>query len=337
MNTVKSAAAGPDAIPGAGGDDLVMPFEAEGLDARGRIVRLGPVVDDILTRHAYPAPVSRLLGEAIALTALLGASLKFDGRFILQTQSDGPISMMVADFAAPGQMRACASFDAGEVEEAVRKGASLSDLFGTGHLAMTIDPGPEASRYQGVVPLEGQTLAESADLYFRQSEQIPTVVRLAVAESTVRDGAGKAGTNWRAGGILLQHIPKQGGVRRDLPAGDAPHGWEDPDDGAMPDSWVEARMLTETVEDHELTDPMVGPDRLLFRLFHERGVRLFDPQGLEENCHCSRERIMEMLERFTREELDDMTEKSGTIAVTCHFCSARYRFDPSEVTTRSER
>lgn len=314
------------------GDDLIVPFEAEGLDARGRLVRLGPAVDAILARHAYPAPVSRLLGEAIALTALLGASLKFDGRFILQTQGDGPVSMLVADFGAPDTIRACATFDADALAAAGEHARDPAALLGTGHLAMTIDQGGEGTRYQGVVPLDGRSLAAAADLYFRQSEQIPTLVRLAVAEQvTPAAPGGSARTAWRAGGLLLQHLPRgDRAPARDLPPGDAPRDWPISPGGGEPERWVEARALAATVEDHELTDPTLTPERLLFRLFHERGVRLFGPQPVRDACRCSRERIEEMLLRFTPEERADMVAETGEIVVTCHFCSARYHFAPGD-------
>ena len=313
-------------------DDLVMPFEAEGLDVRGRIVRLGPVADAILSRHAYPPPVSRLLGEAIALTALLGASLKFEGRFILQTQSDGPVSLMVVDFDTPDSIRAWASFDAERLGAAEKAGAGPADLIGAGHLAMTIDRGHDTSRYQGIVPLEGASLADAADLYFRQSEQIPTLVRLAVAESMTPATNGEApGRAWRVGGILIQHLPKgERPAARDLPPGDAPEGMA-PAPEAEPGSWTEARALTETVEAHELTDPMVEPERLLLRLFHERGVRVFKARALREACRCSRSSIVDMLRRFSAEERADMVEESGEIVVTCRFCSTRYPIRPEDI------
>ncbi|MDP2618860.1 MAG: Hsp33 family molecular chaperone [Hyphomicrobiales bacterium] len=314
-------------------DDLVMPFEAEGLDVRGRIVRLGPAADAILSRHAYPPPVSRLLGEAIALAVLLGASLKFEGRFILQTQSDGPVSLMVVDFDTPDSIRAWASFDADRVLVAEQTGAGPADLLGAGHLAMTIDQGQDTSRYQGIVPLEGASLADAADLYFRQSEQIPTLVRLAVAESVTPAANGETpGRAWRAGGILIQHLPK--GERRpprDLPPGDAPEGLAAAPE-TEPDAWTEARALTETVEAHELTDPTLEPERLLLRLFHERGVRVFRARTLRESCGCSRRRIVEMLRRFSAEERADMVEEeSGEIVVTCRFCSTVYPVRPEEI------
>ncbi len=164
-------------------DDTILPFAVKALDLRGRIVRLGPAVDTILSSHDYPPPVAKLLGEAIVLTVMLGSALKFDGRFILQTKSDGPVRMLVVDFTSPGKVRACARFDAERVAAAIAAGeAEPGKLLGHGHLAMTIDQGPDMSRYQGLVPLEGGDLEQAAHEYFLRSEQIPTRVRLAVAE-----------------------------------------------------------------------------------------------------------------------------------------------------------
>src|SRR4249919_2920800 len=184
-------------------DDTVMPFEVAKLDLRGRVVRLGPVVDEILSRHAYPQPVAKLLGEALVLTVMLGSSLKIDGRFILQTQTDGPVRMLVVDFTAPGKVRACARFDKDRVAAAIADGkADAGALLGKGHLAMTIDQGPDMSRYQGLVGLDGGSLEDAAHEYFHRSEQIPTRVRLAVGEEW-RGGDGPK-HRWRAGGMLLQ-------------------------------------------------------------------------------------------------------------------------------------
>ena len=180
----------------------MLPFEVASLDLRGRLTRLGPALDDILTKHDYPAPVGKLLGEAIVLTTLLGSSLKFDGRFILQTQTDGPVSFLIVDFQAPDRLRAYARFDAARLKEGLNSGA----LLGQGHLAMTIDQGPDMSRYQGLVALEGGTLEDAAHEYFLRSEQIPTRVRLAVGEEW-RGGEGPR-HRWRAGGMLLQFLPK---------------------------------------------------------------------------------------------------------------------------------
>ena len=185
-----------------GSDDTILPFAVKALDLRGRIVRLGAAVDTILTGHDYPTPVAKLLGEAIVLTVMLGSALKFEGRFILQTKSDGPVRMLVVDFASPGTVRACASFDAERVAAAIAANAAKpGKLLGHGHLAMTIDQGPDMSRYQGLVPLEGGDLEQAAHEYFSRSEQIPTRVRLAVAEE-FRAAAGGPRRHWRAGGIL---------------------------------------------------------------------------------------------------------------------------------------
>ncbi|MBZ0216846.1 MAG: Hsp33 family molecular chaperone HslO, partial [Fimbriimonadaceae bacterium] len=224
-------------------DDFVVPFSAEGLETRGRLVRLGPAVDQILRRHDYPEPVSRMLGEAIVLAAILGTSLKFEGRFILQTQSDGPISTLVVDFEAPDRLRAWAQFDADAVMAIGVAKAGSAALLGKGHLALTLDYGHEKNRYQGLVPLEGNTLSEAADLYFLQSEQIPTRIRLAVAENIV-----PGERQWRAGGILVQYLPESGGLPRkpDLSPGDVLEGHEVAGDIDEPDAWVEASALTNT-------------------------------------------------------------------------------------------
>ncbi|MEJ1157098.1 Hsp33 family molecular chaperone [Prosthecomicrobium sp. N25] len=319
--------------PQAGSDDTVLPFAVQALDVRGRVVRLGPAVDSILDRHDYPKPVSQLLGEAIALTCLLGSSLKFEGRFILQTRTDGPVSMLVVDYMTPDRVRACATFDAEKVAALEAAGrASTAALLGTGHLAMTVDQGPDMNRYQGVVALDGSSLEEVAHAYFAQSEQIPTRVRLAVAEILTRDPGRGPRHAWRAGGLLVQFLPdSQDRIRRrDLDPGDVPEGVSRPEAPDDDDAWVEARSLAETVEDVELIDPEVSSERLLYRLFHERGVRVFEPQPLQDRCRCTREAVTGMLDQFTAEEVADMTV-DGEIVVTCEFCNTRYHFDPASL------
>src|SRR5277367_2066030 len=231
-------------------DDSILPFAVKALDLRGRIVRLGPAVDTVLSSHDYPAPVAKLLGEAIVLTVMLGSSLKFDGRFILQTQGDGPVRMLVVDFTSPGNVRACARFDAERVAAAIAANeAKPGKLLGHGHLAMTIDQGPDMSRYQGLVPLEGGDLEQAAHEYFARSEQIPTRVRLAVAEEY---RAGEKGTHrhWRAGGILAQFLPNsiERARQADLDPGDAPAGMQ-AHVVAEDDAWIEGRSLIGTVND----------------------------------------------------------------------------------------
>src|SRR5437588_5783213 len=199
----------PSRVPAAtSADDTILPFKVETLELRGRLVRFGPAIDTILSRHRYPLPVAKLLGEAVVLAVLLGSTLKFDGRFILQTQSDGPVRMLVIDYTTPGQVRGCARFDASRLEAALAAGnVDPGALLGKGHLAMTIDQGPDTARYQGIVALEGKDLEHAAHEYFLRSEQIPTRVRLAVAEEM---STGESGMRhrWRAGGLLLQFLPQ---------------------------------------------------------------------------------------------------------------------------------
>jgi molecular chaperone Hsp33 len=312
----------PSAVPV---DDAVLPFEVASLDLRGRLTRLGPALDDVLNKHEYPAPVGKLLGEAIVLTTLLGSSLKFDGRFILQTQTDGPVSFLIVDFQAPDRLRAYARFDATRLGEGRDSGA----LLGKGHLAMTIDQGPDMSRYQGLVALEGGSLEDAAHEYFLRSEQIPTRVRLAVGEEW-RGGEAGPKHRWRAGGMLLQFLPKapERARQADLHPGDAPEGAE-AHEVADDDAWIEGQSLIATVEDVELIDPDLSGERLLYRLFHERGVRVFPPLPLRAQCSCSREAVSGMLSNFAPQDRADMV-KDGKVVVTCEFCSSVYEFTPQE-------
>ena len=291
-------------------DDIVAPFQVEGEPVRGRIVRLGPAVDEVLTRHAYPEPVANLLGEACALAALVGASLKFDGRLIIQAQGDGPVAYVVADYDTSGALRGYCRFDAERVAEVsrgfVRPGAGV--LLGGGTFVMTVDQGPDMDRYQGVTPIEGETLALCAETYFAQSEQTPTRVRLAVGQA---DTGG--GLRWRAGGILIQNIA------------------EDQARGSTEDAWASAQAHFETIGEDELLDPTLTNATLLWRLFHEDGVRVFDSKALSGFCRCSREKIVGMLASFPPEERADMVEPDGRIHVTCEYCSRVYELEPEAV------
>ncbi len=318
--------AGVQAVAPAG-DDAALPFEVAALDVRGRAIQMGPVLNTILAGHAYPDSVSKLLGEALVLAVLLGSSLKFDGKFILQTDTDGPVDMLVVDYRTDGGMRGYARFDAEKVAAAEAEGRTEPGaLLGKGVLAMTIDQGPQMSRYQGIVPLDGGTLEDAGHTYFRQSEQIPTRIRLAVAEFQSRE-TGELVRTWRAGGLIVQFLPKAPErMQADLPGGDAPEGME-VEAGEEDDAWVEAQSLVGTIEDHELTDPAVPAERLLFRLFHERGVRVFSPIQVVDRCSCSREKVEGLLESFSAEEIAESIEDGG-IAVTCEFCGRKYAFDP---------
>ncbi len=291
-------------------DDLVAPFQIENQPVRGRIVRLGAAVDEVLTRHAYPEPVANLLGEACALAALVGASLKFEGRLIIQAQGDGPVAYVVADYDTSGALRGYCRFDADRVAEAgkgfARPGAGT--LLGAGVFIMTVDQGPDMDRYQGVTPIEGETLALCAETYFAQSEQTPTRVRLAVGQADVGEGL-----HWRAGGLLIQNIA------------------EDQARGSTLEAWTSAQALFETVGEDELIDPSLSSQTLLWRLFHEDGVRLFDAKALTGFCRCSHEKIVGVLSAFPPEERADMVEPDGRIHVTCEYCSRVYSLAPDSV------
>lgn len=297
-------------MPQSPTDDLVAPFQIEAQPVRGRIVRLGPAVDEILTRHAYPDVVANLLGEACALAALVGASLKFDGRLIVQAQGDGPVAFVVADYDTQGALRGYCRYDEARVAEVsggfVRPGAKT--LLGDGLFIMTVDQGADMERYQGVTAIDGETLALCAETYFDQSEQTPTRVRLAVGQAD--DGEG---LRWRAGGLLIQNI-----------AGDEARG-------STEAPWRTAQALFETIGEDELIDPTIPPRTLLFRLFHEDGVRLFEPKPLRAFCRCTEERVVSMLRAFGPEDRAEMVEPDGRIRVTCEYCSRTYELAPETV------
>ncbi|MBN7807680.1 Hsp33 family molecular chaperone [Agrobacterium rosae] len=312
------------------GDDKVIPFQVEGLDVRGRAVQVGPLLNSILERHEYPPVVARLLAEAVVLTALIGTSLKFSGKLTVQTKSDGPVDLLVADFTAPENMRAYARFDEERLAEATVAGnTSPEQLLGAGILAFTIDQGVGMQPYQGIVPLDGSTLEDIAGVYFRQSEQLPTRVRLGVAELFDRDEEGKPRHGWRAGGLIAQFLPQapERLRQRDLHGGD---GDESGVDVAEDDAWNEAVALIDTVDTDELTDPQVPAEKLLYRLFHEQGVRVYEPQLILDRCNCSRDKIKGVLSGFSADEIRD-SQEDGVISVTCEFCSTTYHYQVEEL------
>jgi molecular chaperone Hsp33 len=307
-------------------DDYVLPFQLESSGARGRLIRLGPAVSEILNKHGYPEPVLRLLAEAVTLTAMLGASLKFDGKFILQTQSDGPVTFLVVHYNSPGHLRGYVSYNEDEVARAADGQDALEPLLGNGHLAMTIDPGAGMERYQGIVALAGDTLVDAAHEYFDRSEQIPTFIRIAVARHYVGGNGSRQGQwTWRAGGLMVQKLTKEGGRPGSGDGQPEASGDHNEDD----DGWRRANALAATVEDHELLDPTLAPERLLYRLFHEEEVRAFNATTVDALCNCSHERVEQMLSRFSPEELAGMAD-GDEITVTCEFCNTNYRF-PADV------
>lgn len=324
------------------GDDRVRPFRTINSGAQGRLIRLGAAAHEILAGHDYPEAVSRVLGEAIALAALLGSLLQSQGRLILQTQTDGPLRQIVVNYTSSlaepaGLMRGLANFDAERLDTAIREGrGSAAELIGKGHLAMTIDPGGDQPRTQGIVPLEKNTLAEAAYTYFRQSEQIPTFVRLAVARLQVRASASASPVwIWRAGGLIVQQLPDDAGGEASERAADPRTAVTETDDdearAAYEEDWNRARMLASTVEDHELLDPTLEPDRLLYRLFADEGVIVHDTIAVRAHCGCSRERVERLLKTFGSAELSDMREPDGGILVKCEYCSTEQRFAAEEV------
>lgn len=291
-------------------DDLVGVFQIEGEPVRGRLARLGPAIDEILSGHAYPEAVANLLGETCALAALVGSNLKFEGRLIVQAQGSGPVRYVVADYDTSGALRGYCRYDADSVAEAAggfaRPGART--LLGDGVFIMTVDQGPDMDRYQGVTAIEGETLALCAEQYFAQSEQTPTRVRLAVGQADLGQGS-----KWRAGGVLIQNIA------------------EDEARGSTAEAWTRTQALFETLGEDELIDPQLSAETLLFRLFHEDGVRVFEPKPLRAFCRCSQERIITVLASFGADERAEMVEDDGMIRVTCEYCSRVYAVEPGEL------
>jgi molecular chaperone Hsp33 len=289
-------------------DDFILPFQVGDGAVRGRIVRMGSAADAVLRPHGFSDAASELLGEALALASLMGSSLKFEGKLIFQAQGDGDVRMLVADYASDGAVRATASVNGA----AAARG--LAALMGKGHLAITIDQGPEMDRYQGVTPIEGRTLEEAAVGYFDQSEQIPTAVKLAVGK-VYRPGGGE---EWRAGGLIVQFMPGEGGAReRGEAVLKSAHDEE---------AWSRAAAFLNTTQADELLDPGLRAEDLLFRLFHEDGVRVFEARPLAARCTCNAGKIAAVLSRYAAEDLKDMAE-GGRIRVDCEFCRRDYWFD----------
>ena len=300
-------------------DDLVQPFRLDPFALRGRLVRLGPTVDRILGQHNYPEPVATLLGEAITLAVLLAGALKYDGVFTLQTKGDGPVRLLVADVKTDGAVRGYAQYDAqrlGQIAPDIAPGsgpgggnAPVPDLLGAGYLAFTVDQGDDTERYQGIVEIVGDTLAECAQHYFRQSEQLQAGLKLAVGR------AGEDG-KWRAGGLMVQRVPPEGGH---APIGDD-----------VEDAWRRVMVLMSSTTPAELVAPDLPPRRLLWRLFHDDGIRVYQTHPVEARCRCSRERVAGILSAFPSDEIDEMRQDAVT-TVTCEFCNTRYEFAAADL------
>jgi len=294
----------------AGTEDLVATFSLDGAPVRGRIARLGAAaLDPILHRHDYPRPVAMLLGEALTLASLVGSLLKAEGRLVVQAQSEGLVPLLVAEHS-DGGLRGYARLADGAAERLARANrVPPGELLGAGQLVMTLDLGEGKTAYQGVVALDGDTLAACAENYFRASEQTDTGIRLAVGELTQGDGRAV----WHAGGMLMQRV-----------AGDASRGDTQED-------WSRVSHLFATLSDAELIDPGLPADRLLYRLFHEERVRMAAPIALEDRCTCDEERLTSVMAQFPKEELRDLVEPDGFLHARCQFCSRAYHIAPERV------
>jgi molecular chaperone Hsp33 len=285
-------------------DDLLRPFQLERSALRGRLVRLGGALDRILTRHDYPEPVGQLLGELLVLAAALAGGLRFKGTFSLQAKGSGPVSLLLADYTHDGAMRGYARFDA----ERIDAGSGMAALLGDGRLALTVDQGDAGAAYQSIVELTGISLTECMQTYFRQSEQLKTGLKIAVGR-VAESGAWR----WRGGGLMVQRLADQ------------------PVNDEHQEDWHRTMLLLGTATDAELLDPGLPADALLYRLFHEEGVRVFAPQDLRFGCRCTRERVEKLLRSFPDAEVEEMRQDDGLLVVTCQFCNAGFRFDEAQL------
>lgn len=279
---------------------------------RGRIIRLGEVLDKAVGHDRYPEPVARLLGEAVLISALVARSLKFKGRLFVQAHgtNDGAVSMLIAECTTDGEVRGYARFDPPSLERILAQNPNpdASTLMGGGTFAMTIDQGADMDRYQGLSAIEGASLGDCAEHYFRQSEQIPTRIRLAVGQVQVPGGEAQ----WRGGGLMVQRI-----------AGDIARGDEE-------ESWDMAKAVFATLTDAEMLDPDLASDTLLYRLFHEQGVTRMDPQDVFAKCSCSRERLHDTIKTFDAAAIEDMMD-DGRITANCEYCGTDYVFVPEDL------
>ena len=304
-------------------DDTVLPFQLDRPDIRGRVARLDGTLDRILAQHAYPAPIESLVAEAALLTALIGQTIKLRWKLSLQVRGDGPARLIATDYfapseeGAPARIRAYASFDAARLG-----GGDPFGQIGKGYFAILIDQGRGMTPYQGITPIAGGSLAACAETYFAQSEQLPTRFALGYGPAT--------GRHWRAGGVMLQHMPKASPL---VSGGGSGEGGllaaEDVLDADAGENWNRVNLLLDTVEKDELTGPDVQATELLVRLFHEEGPRVFDAQPVQFGCTCSHDKVRQSLSIYSAKDIRSMTTPQGTVTADCQFCGAHYVFDPA--------
>lgn len=295
-------------------DDTVLPFQLDNSDIRGRVARLDGALEKVLEKHDYPTMVEGLIAEATLLTAMIGQTIKLRWKLSLQIRGDGPVRLIATDYyapehdGAPARIRAYASFNRDRLDERVSPYAQI----GKGYFAILIDQGPDMTPYQGITPLAGQSLSSCAETYFAQSEQLPTRFALSFGRATL-PGQPQA---WRAGGVMLQHMPGNSQApKRDL--------------AEQAENWTRANMLLDTVEELELIGPHVGPPELLARLFHEEAPRVYDPQAVHFGCSCSEEKVRSTLSIYSAKDIGTMTTDEGTVTADCQFCGAHYVMDPA--------
>ena len=295
-------------------DNHVTSFQLENSPVRGRAVHLSDALNEALGTDRYPVEIARMLGEAMMIGALVGQALKFKGRLIVQCHgtNQGAISLLMADCTTDGNIRGYARWNEDQLKmvrlDSRNPGAQA--LLGGGTFSMTIDQGPDMDQYQGLSAIEGESLAECAEHYFRQSEQIPTRLNLACGQIQIPGSP----PSWRGGGMMIQKIA------------------EDENRGGTDNDWETAKALFGTLADDELIDPDVTQEQLLYRLFHEGGVRIVEKAKITAQCACSRERLLNTLKSFEREALEDMAE-AGEIVANCQFCAKDYVFDLSDILT----
>ncbi len=310
-------------------DDTILPFQLDTADIRGRVARLDGVLDGILKQHDYPLQVEALIAEMALLTALIGQAIKLRWKLSLQVQSRGPVRMIATDYYSPSaegepaRMRAYASFDRARLTD-----ARPFDHLGEGYFAVLIDQGEGTTPYQGITPIAGSALRHCAEAYFAQSEQLPTRFALSFGKSTEAGGI----EHWRAGGVMLQHMPKASPFATGGGSGEGGLlAARDIVDGADAENWSRANLLLDTVDDLELIGPSVAPTDLLVRLFHEEGPRVFDLQAVRFGCTCSEERVRNSLSIYSAKDIQTMTTTDGIVTADCQFCGAHYRLDPATV------
>ncbi len=309
-------------------DDTVLPFQLDRSDIRGRVARLDGTLDKILAQHAYPTGVEAMVAEMALLTAMIGQTIKLRWKLSLQVRGDGPLHLIATDYYGPsepgghGRIRAYAGYNADTFDNAA---APFSQI-GAGYFAIMIDQGPGMTPYQGITPIAGTGLTDCAEAYFAQSEQLPTRFSLSYGRSQEPGGP----ETWRAGGVMLQHMPKASPHLADGGSGDggllAATDLLGDDEG---ENWARANVLLDTVEQLELIGPSVAPTDLLVRLFHEEGPRVYDAQPVQFGCSCSADRVRESLSIYPPEDIAEMTTEAGIVTADCQFCSAHYEFDPA--------